>query len=118
MLAFAIHYCGMVVVVVVVVVVVGWIILSNTIDKFFVVPSHSFYFTFYGARGESFSEGCKCPSENALAHFSLISLSYFANALPYFVTSSHYFVTSRLHHFITSRHVEVDKEKVKYRKKK
>ena len=67
MLAFAIHYCGMVVVVVVVVVVVGWIIVSNTIDKFFVVPEHSFYFTFYGARGESFSEGCKCPSENALA---------------------------------------------------
>ena len=32
MLAFAIHYCGMVVAVVVVVVVVGWIILSNTID--------------------------------------------------------------------------------------
>ena len=32
MLAFAIHYCGMVVVVVVVVVVVGWIIVSNTID--------------------------------------------------------------------------------------
>ena len=34
MLAFAIHYCGMVVVVVVavVVVVVGWIIVSTTID--------------------------------------------------------------------------------------
>ncbi len=31
MLAFAIHYCGMVVVVVVV--VVGWIIVSNTIDR-------------------------------------------------------------------------------------
>ena len=78
MLAFAIHYCGMVVVVVVVVVVVGWIIFSNTIDKFFVVPSHSFYFMFYGARGESFSEGCKCPSENALARISLIALSYFS----------------------------------------
>ena len=33
MLAFAIHYCGMVAVVVVVVVVVGWIIVSNTIDS-------------------------------------------------------------------------------------
>ena len=33
MLAFAIHYCGMVAVVVVVVVVVGWIIVSTTIDN-------------------------------------------------------------------------------------
>ena len=95
MLAFAIHYCGMVaVVVVVVVVVVGWIIVSNTIDKFFVVPSHSFYFTFIGARGESFSEGGKCPSENALAHFSLISLFYFVTSLHDFITLLPYFVTS------------------------
>ena len=85
-------------------------------NKFFVVPSHSFYFTFYGARGESFSEGCKCPSENALAHFSLILHSFFVTLLhafitllPYFVTSSLHFVT--FHDFITSRHVEVEKRK-------
>ena len=79
MFAFAIHYCGMVAVVVVVVVVVGWIIVSNTIDKFFVVLSHSFYFTFIGARGESFSEGGKCPSENALACF-LLSFSHYPSS--------------------------------------
>ena len=96
-------------------VVVDTIILSNTIDKFFVVPSHSFYFMFYGARGESFSEGCKCPSENALAHFSLISVSHF---LLHFMNSSLYFRTSSLHDFslllhdfITSRHVEVEKRR-------
>ena len=91
------------------------------VDKFFVVPSHSFYFTFYGARGESFSEGWKCPSENALAQFSLISLSYFVTSLHDFITLLPYFVTScitlLLHDFITSRHVEVEKEKSEVSKK-
>ena len=98
--------------------VTTWILL---IYKFFVVPSHSFYLTFYGARGESFSEGCKSPSENALAHFSLNAryfLLHFMTSSLYFRTSSLHDFTLLLHHFITSRHVEVDKEKVKYRKKK